>query len=81
MATTLLIMSFCLWTFLLAIAQLHQIRSRREWRALWRRLGMPTIEDQKEIALRDFIIAYDNQVPLQLLAAYDEAVEIIESIS
>jgi len=78
---TLLIIAICLYTFLLAAMWLDQIRSRRFWRGVWRRLGMLTIEDKQEIALRDFIVAYDNQVPLQLLAAYDAAVEIVEGKS
>ena len=76
---TLLIMILSLYTFLLAVMQLCQIRSDRKWRKLRQKLGWPNVEDKLELALRDFIVTYDNQIPLQLLAAYDEAVEVVES--
>ena len=74
---TLLTLSLCLWTGLLAGMWLDKRRSDRTWRRIWRKLGMPIREDQMETALRDFVIAYDDQVPEQLLAAYDQAADCL----
>lgn len=59
---------------------LGSVQSDRRWKNLRNRLRWPTMQDKLELALRDFIIAYDEQIPELLLGAYHQAGEIIDEL-
>ena len=82
MGTIYLTIAICLYTFALAMMQLDSIKSRHRWQSLRQKLGWATREDKLELALRDFVVAYDNQDPeqLQLLGAYLQAGDVLQEV-
>ena len=68
-----------LWVIFFTISLILEAKIRREKLKLGR---LETIQLLRkiEIALRDFILAYDDQEPEQLLGAYQEAEEALRLI-